>query len=85
MMIGQNEGNSLCFFSSRNVAHHINDLYCIVDSINSQFYSLCRSIRLYDVRASAPLKKVIMKMRCNTISWNPMEAFNFTAASEDHE
>lgn len=44
-----------------------------------------RSIRLYDIRASAPLKKVIMNLRCNTAAWNPMEAFVFTAASEDHD
>jgi DDB1- and CUL4-associated factor 13 len=25
-----------------------------------------------------------MKMRTNAICWNPMEAFNFTAANEDH-
>ena len=42
-----------------------------------------RSITLYDIRQSSPLKKVVLKMRANAIGWNPMEAFNFTAASED--
>ena len=44
-----------------------------------------RSIILYDMRESVPLRKVVMKMRSNTIAWNPMEAFVFTAASEDYK
>nr|CAG4646996.1 EOG090X04WU [Megafenestra aurita]SVE92347.1 EOG090X04WU [Megafenestra aurita] len=44
-----------------------------------------RSIILYDMRESAPLRKVILQMRSNTISWNPMEAFHFTAANEDYK
>ncbi|XP_059920782.1 DDB1- and CUL4-associated factor 13 [Gadus macrocephalus] len=43
-----------------------------------------RSIVLYDMRESMPLKKVIMTMRSNTLSWNPMEAFYFTCANEDY-
>ncbi|XP_013418347.1 DDB1- and CUL4-associated factor 13 isoform X2 [Lingula anatina] len=43
-----------------------------------------RSIILYDMRGSAPLRKVILKLRSNTIAWNPMEAFMFTAANEDY-
>ncbi|CAL8287068.1 unnamed protein product [Merluccius merluccius] len=43
-----------------------------------------RSIVLYDMRESTPLKKVIMTMRSNTLSWNPMEAFYFTCANEDY-
>lgn len=43
-----------------------------------------RSIVLYDLRSGTPLKKLIMEMRTNAICWNPMEAFNFTAANEDH-
>lgn len=42
-----------------------------------------RSIILYDSRGSNPLRKVIMRMKTNTISWNPMEAFIFSAANED--
>jgi len=42
-----------------------------------------RSIILYDSRGSNPLRKVIMKMKTNTIAWNPMEAFIFSAANED--
>lgn len=43
-----------------------------------------RSIILYDMRGSAPLRKVILKLRSNTIAWNPMEAFIFTVANEDY-
>ncbi|XP_065651483.1 DDB1- and CUL4-associated factor 13 isoform X2 [Hydra vulgaris] len=42
-----------------------------------------RSIMLYDTRGTSALRKVIMKMRSNTIAWNPMEAFIFSAANED--
>lgn len=42
-----------------------------------------RSIALYDLRASTPVRKIIMQTKTNCIAWNPMEAFNFTAASED--
>jgi len=43
-----------------------------------------RSIILYDTRMSSPIRKVTLALRSNTISWNPMEAFMFTAANEDH-
>ncbi|XP_064652260.1 DDB1- and CUL4-associated factor 13-like [Lineus longissimus] len=43
-----------------------------------------RSIILYDMRGANPLRKVILKLRSNTIAWNPMEAFIFTAANEDY-
>ncbi|KAJ3221212.1 rRNA-processing protein sof1 [Clydaea vesicula] len=43
-----------------------------------------RTIILYDLRTSSPISKVIMEMRSNAISWNPMEAFNFTVANENH-
>ncbi|KAG0220665.1 rRNA-processing protein sof1, partial [Mortierella sp. GBA43] len=43
-----------------------------------------RTVILYDLRTSQPITKLIMAMRINSIAWNPMEAFNFMAASEDH-
>lgn len=43
-----------------------------------------RTVILYDLRTSSPLSKIIMDMRTNAIAWNPMEAFNFTTANEDH-
>lgn len=33
---------------------------------------------------NSPLTKSVLQMRTNAIAWNPMEAFNFTAANEDH-
>ncbi|CAG8507701.1 2500_t:CDS:10 [Paraglomus brasilianum] len=42
-----------------------------------------RSIILYDLRTGSPLAKMLMEMKTNAISWNPMEAFNFTTANED--
>ncbi|KAI9095156.1 WD40-repeat-containing domain protein [Phlyctochytrium arcticum] len=43
-----------------------------------------RTIVIYDLRTSSPLSKIYMAMRTNAIAWNPMEAFNFTTANEDH-
>ncbi|KAK9696287.1 Protein sof1 [Basidiobolus ranarum] len=43
-----------------------------------------RTITLYDLRSSTPLAKLVMQLKTNALAWNPMEAFNFTAANEDH-
>lgn len=43
-----------------------------------------RSIVLYDLRTSMPLAKTILNFASNAIAWNPMEAFNFAVANEDH-
>ncbi|KAI9807148.1 MAG: hypothetical protein M1825_005866 [Sarcosagium campestre] len=43
-----------------------------------------RSVVLYDLRTSSPLSKVILRLASNAVSWNPMEAFNFAVANEDH-
>lgn len=43
-----------------------------------------RTLIMYDLRTGLPLTKLITKLRTNQISWNPMEAFNFAAANEDH-
>ncbi|URE38896.1 Sof1-like domain [Musa troglodytarum] len=42
-----------------------------------------RSITLYDLRMSSPVRKLIMRTKTNAICWNPMEPMNFTAANED--
>ncbi|KAL7662968.1 Sof1-like protein domain-containing protein [[Candida] zeylanoides] len=42
------------------------------------------SIVLYDVRTNSAVQKVVTSMRTNAVAWNPMEAFNFASASEDH-
>lgn len=43
-----------------------------------------RSIILYDKRESKAVRKVVMTLRPNKLSWNPMEAFAFTVANEDY-
>ncbi|KAI9497430.1 WD40-repeat-containing domain protein [Zychaea mexicana] len=43
-----------------------------------------RTIVLYDLRTSQPISKVVMAMRTNAIAWNPIEAYTFAAANEDH-
>lgn len=42
-----------------------------------------RSIILYDTRDVGPLRKVVLNLKSNKISWNPMEAYTFTCANED--
>ena len=46
--------------------------------------ALDRSIVLYDLRTSSPIGKTTLRLSSNALSWNPMEAFNFAAANEDH-
>ena len=43
-----------------------------------------RSLVIYDLRTSTPITKTVLKFATNQIAWSPMEAFNFAAASEDH-
>ncbi|CAA0816210.1 Unknown protein [Striga hermonthica] len=42
-----------------------------------------RSIALFDLRASSPARKIIMRTKTNSIAWNPQEPMNFTTANED--
>eukprot|EP00928_Gymnodinium_smaydae_P070267 TRINITY_DN54149_c0_g1_i1.p1 TRINITY_DN54149_c0_g1~~TRINITY_DN54149_c0_g1_i1.p1 ORF type:complete len:446 (+),score=91.10 TRINITY_DN54149_c0_g1_i1:277-1614(+) len=42
-----------------------------------------RSIALFDLRGNSAIRKVIMKMRSNSVRWNPMQPMNFTVANED--
>jgi hypothetical protein len=42
-----------------------------------------RSIALYDLRHSTPIRKIVMQTNCNALAWNPMEPLNFVVASED--
>lgn len=44
-----------------------------------------RSIILFDSRQNDHIRKVILAMRSNNMAWNPMEAFHFTVANEDHK
>jgi WD repeat and SOF domain-containing protein 1 len=41
------------------------------------------NISLYDLRTSIPIRKLTMPTRTNAVAWNPVEAFNFTAANND--
>jgi WD repeat and SOF domain-containing protein 1 len=43
-----------------------------------------RSVILYDLRTNSPLRRNVLHFASNAISWNPMEAFNFAVANEDH-
>lgn len=43
-----------------------------------------RTTVLYDLRTSSPLHKSTLNLASNAIAWNPMEAFNFALANEDH-
>jgi WD repeat and SOF domain-containing protein 1 len=43
-----------------------------------------RTIVLYDLRTSTAISKLVMSLKTNAIAWNPIEAFTFTSASEDH-
>ncbi|VDM54502.1 unnamed protein product [Angiostrongylus costaricensis] len=43
-----------------------------------------RSIFVIDTRQAVALKKVTMKLRPNRISWNPLEAYTFSVASDDY-
>jgi DDB1- and CUL4-associated factor 13 len=43
-----------------------------------------RSIVLYDLRTNTALSRTYLNFASNAIAWNPMEAFNFAVANEDH-
>lgn len=44
-----------------------------------------RAVILYDVRTAMPVAKTVLSFACNAVTWNPMEAYNFALASEDHD
>ena len=43
-----------------------------------------RGVSLYDLRASLPMRKFVLPMKSNKVSWNPMEPYYFILANEDH-
>lgn len=51
---------------------------CLLGSTGSD-----RSICLYDLRSSNPMRKMFLSMKSNKLAWNPMEPFNFVVANED--
>jgi WD repeat and SOF domain-containing protein 1 len=61
---------------------------CLIIKLTFFVVATCasdRSVILYDTRDTGPVRKVIMRMRCNRLCWNPMEAFIFTCANEDYK
>jgi WD repeat and SOF domain-containing protein 1 len=44
-----------------------------------------RSVVFHDMRTKTSLAKLILSMSSNALSWNPMEAFYFAVANEDHQ
>ncbi|XP_019628611.1 PREDICTED: DDB1- and CUL4-associated factor 13-like [Branchiostoma belcheri] len=72
----------------RSFSWGVDSLNCVrFNPIEKHYLASCaadRSIILYDTRGSSPLRKVILNMRSNVLAWNPMEAFVFTVANEDH-
>lgn len=67
----------------------VDTLYSVAfNHVETSLLTACasdRSIILYDMREAKPLRKVVMTMRPNKLSWNPMEAFHFTVANEDYK
>lgn len=43
-----------------------------------------RAIILYDLRTNSPLHRTVLHLASNSITWNPMEPFNFAVGNEDH-
>ncbi|GAB64756.1 ribosomal processing protein [Plasmodium cynomolgi strain B] len=41
------------------------------------------SVGLADIRAKTPIKKIFLKYRCNSLSWNNMNPKQFVVANED--
>ncbi|KAH8738751.1 hypothetical protein FG386_000542 [Cryptosporidium ryanae] len=41
------------------------------------------SVGLFDIRASTPLRKVVLSNKSNAICWNPQQPLNFTIANDD--
>lgn len=66
----------------------VDSLHCVrYNPVETQILASAgsdRSITLYDTRANVPIRRLVLKMRTNDISWNPIEAFNFTTANDDH-
>lgn len=44
-----------------------------------------RSVMFHDLRSKASLAKLVLAMNSNSLAWNPMEAFYFAVANEDHQ
>ncbi|XP_065348045.1 DDB1- and CUL4-associated factor 13-like [Cloeon dipterum] len=66
----------------------VDPIHCVqFNPVETNLIGACssdRSIIIYDIRQATAVRKLTMKMKVNKLCWNPMEAFNFTAASEDY-
>lgn len=66
----------------------VDSLYDIkYNPVQTNLFAACasdRSIILYDARETGPLRRVLMRLKSNKLSWNPMEAVTFTCANEDY-
>jgi WD repeat and SOF domain-containing protein 1 len=61
--------------------------YVSFNQVETSILASCatdRAIVLYDMRTSSPLHRTVLNFASNCISWNPMEAYNFAVANEDH-
>ncbi|CAG0887048.1 unnamed protein product [Cyprideis torosa] len=43
-----------------------------------------RSILFCDLRQGKPMRRVVTKLKTNSLAWNPIEPFVFTSANEDY-
>lgn len=79
-----------CLSNNKCITHNKTVSSCfsfLILQVETNLLASCasdRSIILYDFRESGPLRKVVMELRSNALSWNPMEAFIFTVANEDY-
>eukprot|EP00096_Caligus_rogercresseyi_P014095 TRINITY_DN6627_c0_g1_i1.p1 TRINITY_DN6627_c0_g1~~TRINITY_DN6627_c0_g1_i1.p1 ORF type:complete len:447 (+),score=106.61 TRINITY_DN6627_c0_g1_i1:56-1396(+) len=66
----------------------VDSIHCVrFNMVEESILAACasdRSIILYDVRESNPMRKVCLDMKSNALAWNPMEAMIFTVANEDY-
>jgi len=61
--------------------------YVTFNQVETSILASCatdRAVILYDVRTNSPLHRTVLNFASNCIAWNPMEAYNFAVANEDH-
>lgn len=67
----------------------VDSLYDIAfNQVETSLLASCasdRSVILYDMRESTPLRKMVMQLKINKLCFNPMEAYIFTCAGEDYK
>lgn len=87
-------GASIQLWDSKR-SRHVLDLSWGADNVSSVKFNKTEtniiassgsdnSIVLYDIRTNLPVQKVVTSLRTNQIAWNPMEAYIFASACEDH-